>query len=89
MSIHGLTCRFGGLVAIDSLDFDVQRGTIHALIGPNGSGKSTFINLVSGVYKPTAGSIRFEGRSIEALRPWNIADRGSCVLSRICGCSGP
>ena len=76
LRIQRLTCRFGGLVAINSLDFDVQRGTIHALIGPNGSGKSTFINLVSGVYKPTAGRITFDGRSIEALRPWSIADRG-------------
>jgi branched-chain amino acid transport system permease protein len=76
LETRGLTCRFGGLLAIDAVDLSVQRGSIHALIGPNGSGKSTFINLVSGVYRRNAGSIVFDGRSIESLRPWDIADRG-------------
>ena len=73
---RGLTIRFGGLIAVDALDLSVQRGTIHALIGPNGSGKSTFINLVSAVYKPTAGSILFDGHAIEGARPWQIANAG-------------
>jgi branched-chain amino acid transport system permease protein len=76
LKTRGVTCRFGGLVAIDAIDLSVQPGTIHALIGPNGSGKSTFINLVSGVYRLDAGSIIFDGQPIESLRPWNIADRG-------------
>jgi branched-chain amino acid transport system permease protein len=71
-----LTCRFFGLVAIDDLELGVQRGTIHALIGPNGSGKSTFINLASGVYRRTFGTILFDGHSIETARPWQIADHG-------------
>jgi branched-chain amino acid transport system permease protein len=76
LETRDLTCRFGGLVAIDSLDLAVQRGTIHALIGPNGSGKSTFVNLVSGIYTPTSGSISFENHEIDGARPWHIADRG-------------
>jgi branched-chain amino acid transport system permease protein len=76
LETRDLTCRFGGLVAIDSLDLAVQRGTIHALIGPNGSGKSTFVNLVSGIYIPTSGSISFENHEIAGARPWDIANRG-------------
>jgi ABC-type branched-subunit amino acid transport system ATPase component len=76
LEMHALTCRFGGLVAIDAVDLVVRRGTIHALIGPNGSGKSTLINLVSGVYRPTGGSVAFDGRPIAAMRPWDIADLG-------------
>jgi branched-chain amino acid transport system permease protein len=76
LEVSQLVCRFGGLVAIDDLALTVRRGTVHALIGPNGSGKSTFINLVTGVYKPTAGSIRFEGAEIAAQKPWRIAEAG-------------
>jgi branched-chain amino acid transport system permease protein len=76
LETKGLMRRFGGLVAIDNVDVAVERGTIHALIGPNGSGKSTFINLVSGVYRPSEGAIVFDCRPIEALRPWQIASSG-------------
>lgn len=76
LATRELTIRFGGLVAVDELNLEVRRGTIHALIGPNGSGKSTFINLVSAVYKATSGSIIFEGRATERLRPWQIANAG-------------
>jgi branched-chain amino acid transport system permease protein len=72
----GIRMRFGGLVAIDELSFAVQPGTIHALIGPNGSGKSTFINIASGLYRPTAGAVRFDGRVISGTRPWRIAQAG-------------
>lgn len=72
----GLTCRFGGLVAIDELDLTVEKGTIHALIGPNGSGKSTFVNLMSGVYKATSGAIEFDGHQIQKKTPWEIANLG-------------
>ena len=58
---EALTIRFGGLAAIDNLDFQVTAGNIHGLIGPNGSGKTTLFNLISGIYKPTSGSIVFEG----------------------------
>lgn len=76
LSINGLTCKFGGLVAIDNLSMDVKAGTIHALIGPNGAGKSTFINLVSGVYTPSPGSMTFDGRKLEPTATWNLAHMG-------------
>lgn len=74
--IDNLTCRFGGVIAIDDLSLAIRRGVIHGLIGPNGSGKSTLINLVSGLYTANAGDIRFDGQSIRGRRPWQIADRG-------------
>ncbi len=67
---------FGGLRAVDGVDFTVTRGEIHALIGPNGSGKTTIINLLSGLYVPTAGRIHFLGRDIVGLRPSRIAHTG-------------
>ena len=76
LKVDGLRKRFGGLVAIDDLSFTVQSGSIHALIGPNGSGKSTFINLASGLYRPNAGTIRFDGAVISGARPWRIAQAG-------------
>jgi branched-chain amino acid transport system permease protein len=76
LSTSGLTCRFGGLVAVDRLDLAVETGRIHALIGPNGSGKSTFINLASGIYRASDGGIAFDGRAIDQLAPWAIAQAG-------------
>lgn len=73
---RGLTCRFGGLVAVDAVDLDVSANEIRALIGPNGAGKSTVLNLVTGIYRPTAGTIDFEGAPIAGLRPSAIARRG-------------
>jgi ABC-type branched-chain amino acid transport systems, ATPase component len=64
LSTLGLTKRFGGLVAINDVSFELERGEILGVIGPNGAGKTTFINLVSGVYFPTSGTIGFEGRDI-------------------------
>ena len=76
LAINGLTCRFGGLVAIGDLSMDVRAGTVHALIGPNGAGKSTFINLVSGVYSRQQGTMTFDGQLVEDTAPWKIADLG-------------
>jgi branched-chain amino acid transport system ATP-binding protein/branched-chain amino acid transport system permease protein len=67
---------FGGLKAVDGIDLTVRRGEIHALIGPNGSGKTTCINLISGLYRPSFGSVRFLGREVAGLRPNRIARRG-------------
>lgn len=75
-AIDQLTCRFGGLVAVDEVAMSIERGTIHALIGPNGAGKSTLINLASGVYTPSSGTITFDGASVGGARPWAIAHRG-------------
>ncbi len=76
LHVEKLVKRFGGLVAVDEVDLVVRRGEAHALIGPNGSGKTTYINLLSGLYAPTAGSIRFRGQSVVGLRPNRIAKSG-------------
>src|SRR5438105_3116630 len=67
LQVRGLTKRFGGVAALDGIDRAVERGTVHALIGPNGSGKTTFINVVTGIYRPTAGRIELDGTSLEGL----------------------
>jgi branched-chain amino acid transport system ATP-binding protein len=63
------TIRFGGLTAVNELDMAVNKGEIYGLIGPNGAGKTTIFNLLTGVYKPTSGSIQFQGERIDGLRP--------------------
>ncbi len=69
ISVRSLTRRFGGLVAIDELDLDIARGSLHALIGPNGAGKTTAINLLSGELKPSSGTIRSTALSLQGGRP--------------------
>ncbi len=71
-----LTIRFGGLSAIDRLDFEIDAGEIRGLIGPNGSGKTTLFNLISGLYTPTSGSIVFEGKPIAGRRPDEVTRAG-------------
>jgi branched-chain amino acid transport system ATP-binding protein len=61
---RGVTKRFGGLVAVNNVDFDIPRGSIVSLIGPNGAGKKTFFNMITGYYTPTTGTINFDGRAI-------------------------
>ncbi len=70
------TIRFGGLVAVNTLDMAVRRGEIYGLIGPNGAGKTTIFNLLTGVYRPTSGEIYFENHRIDGLRPYQISRRG-------------
>ena len=72
----GVTKNFGGLVAVNSVDFTIPTGSIVSLIGPNGAGKTTFFNIIAGLYKPTAGSIVFRGDRIEGRRPDEIVTRG-------------
>jgi len=69
LRIDGLAKHFGGLKALDGVDLAVRRGSTHALIGPNGSGKSTFINVVTGLYRPTAGRITLAGRDVTGTAP--------------------
>jgi branched-chain amino acid transport system ATP-binding protein len=64
LSVRSLSHRFGGLLAVDALDLDVRRGTVHALIGPNGAGKSTVVNLLSGAIRPRAGRIALDGKDL-------------------------
>jgi branched-chain amino acid transport system ATP-binding protein len=70
------TIRFGGLVAVNALDMDVRPGEIYGLIGPNGAGKTTIFNLLTGVYRPTSGTIHFQGRRVDGLRPYEISRLG-------------
>ena len=76
LSVRGLTIRFGGLTAVDGVDFDVLPGQIYSIIGPNGAGKTTVFNVITGIYKPTAGQILFNGQSIAGLTPDNVLRRG-------------
>jgi branched-chain amino acid transport system ATP-binding protein len=68
--------RFGGVVAINDLSFNVEKGEIVGLIGPNGSGKSTLFNVISGIYKPDEGSVHFKGVKISNRKPFEIARMG-------------
>ena len=68
--------QFGGLRALDRVDLDVKRGTIHGLIGPNGSGKSTMMNVLTGIYIPTSGEISFRGEALAGLKSPEIAAKG-------------
>lgn len=76
LETKGLVKRFGGLVATDNVSFKLEQGARHALIGPNGAGKTTFINLLTGVIKPTSGQIFLEGQEITGLRPELRVQRG-------------
>ena len=76
LETKGLTKEFKGFVAVDKVDLQVRRGSIHALIGPNGAGKTTCFNLLTKFLTPTAGQILFEGHDITAEAPAHIARRG-------------
>lgn len=76
LDVQGLSHRFGGLLAVDDLSFQVPEGHISSLIGPNGAGKTTVFNLITGIYKPDAGSIMFRGSEIRGMRPHKVAARG-------------
>jgi branched-chain amino acid transport system ATP-binding protein len=73
---EGLRKEFGGLVAVNDVDFEVPRGKIVSLIGPNGAGKTTFFNMLTGVYRPTAGRITFLGEDVTGKPPHAITERG-------------
>jgi branched-chain amino acid transport system ATP-binding protein len=76
LSVQEVTKRFGGLIAIDSVTFDVHEGTIKALIGPNGAGKSTLFNSLTGFDHPDSGSVLFEGTDITGWTPRACVKRG-------------
>src|SRR5881394_482944 len=76
IEVVGLRKRFGGLLAVNSVDFTIPQGTIVSLIGPNGAGKTTFFNMLTGVYKPTAGRIVFDGEDVTGKPPHAITERG-------------
>ncbi|MDA7417268.1 ABC transporter ATP-binding protein [Xenophilus arseniciresistens] len=76
LEVSGITVRFGGLVAVNNLSFEVQRGSIHALIGPNGAGKSTTFNCISRYYQPTEGRIVVDGEDVTHHAPTRMAGMG-------------
>ncbi|MFN5701662.1 MAG: ABC transporter ATP-binding protein [Betaproteobacteria bacterium] len=76
LELHNLSRHFGGVKAVDELDLSVRKGEILGLIGPNGSGKSTTVNLITGVYKPTTGSVTFKGQEISPLDPHQRTEVG-------------
>jgi branched-chain amino acid transport system ATP-binding protein len=76
LEVRGLRKRFGGIQAVQGIDFTVTDRTLHALIGPNGAGKTTAFNLISGLFTPDQGSIRLQGQSIAGLSPEEITRAG-------------
>ena len=80
LSVSHLTMQFGGLVAVDDFNLELEQGRIAGLIGPNGSGKTTVFNVITGFYKPTHGHLFLDGKEISSLTPDRITAVG---LTRI------
>src|SRR5205809_4100199 len=76
LEVQRLRKEFGGLVAVEDVDFTIEQGSIASLIGPNGAGKTTFFNMLTGVYKPTAGRVIFDGQDVTGKPPHAITNRG-------------
>jgi len=76
LSARNLSVRFGGVLAVNNVSFDVQPGEVFTLIGPNGAGKTTVFNLISHIYTPTSGEIHFQGQALAELPPHQIASLG-------------
>ncbi len=76
LEVSNMTKEFGGLRAVDTLNLHIEQGQILGLIGPNGAGKSTAFNCIAGVFPPTVGSIRFDGKDITGQKPWNLCKQG-------------
>lgn len=76
LEFDNVTLRFGGVVAVNQVSFSVEEGEVFALVGPNGAGKSTVFNLISRIYDPAEGDIRFDGKSILSMKPYEMARLG-------------
>jgi branched-chain amino acid transport system ATP-binding protein len=76
LDVEDVTVRFGGIVALDGLSFNIEEGHICGLIGPNGAGKTTMFNVVSRIYQPALGSVKFRGRELLGVAPHGIAKLG-------------
>ncbi len=76
LEARNITMQFGGLKAVDSLQFQVKKGQLAGLIGPNGAGKTTVFNMLTGVYQPTHGEVFLDGQSLSGLRPYEISHLG-------------
>ena len=76
LECKNLGIQFGGLKAVDNFNLDIEKGMLYGLIGPNGAGKTTVFNLLTGVYKPTGGTIRLDGSLINGKTPTQINNMG-------------
>ena len=76
LELKGVTKKFGGLVAVDNISLDVQKGEVFSIIGPNGAGKSTLFNCINGLYKVSAGSVWLKGEEITGVKPHVVAKKG-------------
>ena len=83
LETHGLSMRFGGVVAVDSVDFSMAEGELRCLIGPNGAGKSTFFKCLTHQYKASAGRVRFRGTDITGSHTYQIARRGIGIKTQV------
>lgn len=83
LSVQGVTKRFGGLLAVDHVTFDLPQGQILGLIGPNGAGKTTLFNVINGVYPPEEGRIMFRDEDVTAAKPYDLAHRGMARTHQI------
>ena len=72
----GIIKQFGGLTAVNQVDFEIEQGSISSLIGPNGAGKTTFFNMITGLYAPTSGKFTFDGRPLGGLKPHEVTQIG-------------
>jgi branched-chain amino acid transport system ATP-binding protein len=76
LEVRGVSLSFGGVHALRELDFHVSEGEVCAIIGPNGAGKSSLLNVINGVYSPSAGTIGYAGKTRRAMRPHDAAEQG-------------
>ena len=76
LAVENVTLRFGGLVVLDDVSLAIERGELFALIGPNGAGKTSVFNCISGLYRPAAGRIQFQGHDVVGMKPHDIARLG-------------
>lgn len=103
LEVEGLTKRFGGLVAVNNVNFRIERDEIVGLIGPNGSGKTTLLRLITSLLKPDTGRVRFLGEDITGKPPWYVVEKGiagtfqvakpfrrlPCILNVMVACLSP
>lgn len=76
LTVDTVTMRFGGLVAVNDVSFSLAKSAVLAVIGPNGAGKSTLFNVITGVYRPTAGKVSFDGAQITGKPSYEVVERG-------------
>ncbi len=76
LKTEGLGKRFGSIIAVEAVDFEIAEGELVGLIGPNGAGKTTFFNLITGYHKPTSGTVHYRGDDITGMSPHNVAKHG-------------